>query len=143
MTAKMQEKALITFFILTLLWLICIFQLTYYNSFSLAFLYIVIALIPDVLIIIISTTILKIEPEIFYTQYTSTILSTLSVNIILLILAYTFKKWLRKLINLKVDNNKSIVIYTILTLSSILIIFYTSFENIKIKQRKRKNNIIK
>ena len=105
-----------------------IFKISYSDAIFLDFLYSVLIMVPDVILILFIT--IWESAQIFYAEYAGTVISTLIVNLMLMMIAYTFKKWLRKLLKIKINNNKTILIYTLLTFCSVLIVFYSSFENI-------------
>ena len=58
------------------------------------------------------------------------------VNILLILLTLIFKKTLRKISNIKLTNNKEIIIYLLLSLFSILVVFYTEYSNVKVSSSK-------
>lgn len=128
-------KTLILCFLYVLVYK-CIFNTTYSKSLLLAFEHIVLIIIPDLLILLFGVYILKIDTKEFYTMYTETILSTLIVDVMFLFLAYVFKKPLRKISNIKLTNNKEIIMYLLLSLFSILVVFYTEYSNVKVSSSK-------
>ena len=93
------------------------------------FLYIIMLMIPDILFLIFCVAILKMKPEVFYEKFTDSIVSTSIICVLLLLIVCVFRRPLRKLTNLKITN-KSIIIYGILTLLSILIVFYNAMSEI-------------
>jgi len=111
---------------------IYLFKTTTTKAILLTFLYSVLIIIPDIIYLFFSLYVLKIDQELFYTNFTGTILASVVVSMLFVLMVYITRKWLRKLVNLKIDNNKLIVIYIILTLGCILLIFYESFLNVKL-----------
>lgn len=107
-----------------------LYKISYSDSMFLSFLFIVIIIIPDTLFLLFLMYILKLPPEICYEKIAGTIISTTVVNGLLIIITLIFRKWLRKIIKIRINNNLKIIIYTVLTLGCILIIFYNSFENV-------------
>lgn len=128
-------KTLILCFLYVLVYK-CIFNTTYSKSLLLAFEHIVLIIIPDLLILLFGVYILKIDTKEFYTMYTETILSTFIVDVMFLFLTYVFKKPLRKISNIKLTNNKEIIMYLLLSLFSILVVFYTEYSNVKVLSSK-------
>lgn len=128
-------KTLILCFLYVLVYK-CIFNTTYSKSLLLAFEHIVLIIIPDLLILLFGVYILKIDTKEFYTMYTETILSTFIVDVMFLFLTYVFKKPLRKISNIKLTNNKEIIMYLLLSLFSILVVFYTKYSNVKVSSSK-------
>lgn len=128
-------KTLILCFLYVLVYK-CIFNTTYSKSLLLAFEHIVLIIIPDLLILLFGVYILKIDTKEFYTMYTETILSTFIVDVMFLLLTYVFKKPLRKISNIKLTNNKEIIMYLLLSLFSILVVFYTEYSNVKVLSSK-------
>lgn len=108
-----------------------LFKIEYYQSIFLTFLYIVLIIIPDLIILLFSIFILGIDSKIFYSEIAETVYATFLVNALLIILTLIFKKWLRKVNNIKLNNNKEIVFYVVITLACILIVFYNGFDDIQ------------
>ena len=113
-----------------------IFPITYTKSILISFEYIILSLIPDLFILLFSVYVLKIDSNVFYNNFAQTIISTLLVNILLILLTLIFKKTLRKISNIKITNNKEIIMYLLLSLFSILVVFYTEYSNVKVSNSK-------
>ena len=115
---------------------VIIFQYLYkievYHSIFLTFMYTILQIVPDLLYLLFLIGIIGIEPEICYTVYAETTLTTLLINILFIIITIIFKKWLRKINNIKLSNNKEILLYVIITLACIIIIGYNGFCNIEV-----------
>lgn len=101
-----------------------LFRKPKYEMILLVFLYTIITIVPDTLFLLLLMYGLKLDPEVCYAQYTNSLTPTLFVCIVLILITFIFQKPLKKLLNLKIDNSKIILIYTFLTLGSIVIIFY-------------------
>lgn len=113
-----------------------IFPITYTKSILISFEYIILSIIPDLFILLFSVYVLKIDSNVFYNNFAQTIISTLLVNILLILLTLILKKTLRKISNIKLTNNKEIIIYLLLSLFSILVVFYTEYSNVKVSSSK-------
>lgn len=109
-----------------------IFKISYIETIFLAFLYVILIMIPDILILVFSFLVLKIPTELFYAQFAEKIVATIIVNIIFIILVYIFRKPLRKILKLSSIINKEIISYTILTLGCVLVVFYNAMADVKI-----------
>lgn len=108
-----------------------IFPIAYLKSILISFENIILLIVPDLFVLLFSVYVLKIDSNVFYNTFTQTIISTFLVNILLILLTIAFKKPLRKISNIKLTNNKEIIMYLILALFSILVVFYTEYANIK------------
>ena len=108
-----------------------IFSISHSKALFITFEYIVLLIIPDLLILLFSIYILGIEPTFFYTAIAKKIVSTCITAAMLILLVYIFKKPLRKISNIKLTNNKEIALYLMLSLLSILAVFYTEYSNVK------------
>ena len=113
-----------------------VFTLTYTKSILISFEYIILSIIPDLFILLFSVYVLKIDSNVFYNNFAHTAISTMLVNILLILLTLIFKKTLRKISNIKLTNNKEIIIYLLLSLFSILVVFYTEYSNVKVSSSK-------
>lgn len=109
-----------------------LFKVSYYNAILLTFMYIVLIMIPDLIVLVVAILVLKIKPEIFYEEFAKTPLSSLVVCVLFIIMIYIFRKPLRKLMKVKLNISKEIIVYTILTLGCVLIIFYNATTDVKI-----------
>jgi len=109
-----------------------VYKINYYDAILLTFMYIILMIIPDIIFTVFSIVILEIEPEVFYTQFAEKILATTIVSILFIIMIYIFRNLLRKLVKIKTNINKEIIIYTILTLGCVLVVFYNATADIKI-----------
>lgn len=109
-----------------------LFKVECYKGIILTFMYTILTIVPDTLSVLFIIGILKVEPNVFYSSYTSTIWSALIVNILFIAIVYIFRKYLRKIANIKLNNNVEILIYFILTLMSIVIVFYNGFYGIEV-----------
>lgn len=108
----------------------CSFKVTISKSIMITFMYMVLLIIPDALVIIVATKLLGINESFFYTKFTGSALGNLCICITFLILTYCIRKPLRNILNTKVETNKKIIIYLILTFICVAIIFYQTFNNI-------------
>lgn len=108
-----------------------LFKITFSESIFLVFLHAILMIISDLLTLFILVSLIKVSPEQFFNSYAGTITANLVVCILQLGLVYIFRRWLKKLLNIKIDNNRVIIIYTILTFGCIVVIFYNTFISAK------------
>ena len=113
-----------------------VFPITYTKSILISFEYIILSIIPDLFILLFSVYVLKFDSGVVYNTFAHTAISTMLVNILLILLTLIFKKTLRKISNIKLTNNKEIIIYLLLSLFSILVVFYTEYSNVKVSSSK-------
>lgn len=113
-----------------------VFTITYTKSILISFEYIILSIIPDLFILLFSVYVLKFDSGVVYNTFAHTAISTLLVNILLILLTLIFKKTLRKISNIKLTNNKEIIVYLLLSLFSILVVFYTEYSNVKVSSSK-------
>ena len=101
-----------------------IFKISYKKSALLTVLYMIILILPDLLELFFITKILKLSMEACYNNYAGSILSNFIVSILLIIITYLLKKYLRKLIKTEIDKNNQIILFSILTFICTLMFFY-------------------
>jgi len=101
-----------------------LYKISIYDTIFLTFLYIILAIIPDLIVLFLMMIVIKMPEEIFYAQFNGSTVATLIVCALLILLVYIFRKILGKILNIKLDNNKTITIYIVLTLASVLVIFF-------------------
>ena len=96
------------------------------------FMYMVLLLIPDSIFVIITTKLLDFSMFFNYKQIAGSTLGNLIICVLFLIISYLMKKPLRNILNAKIENNKKIIIYSIMTLICTLIVFYQTFSRVEI-----------
>lgn len=107
-------------------------KITYSESIFLDFLYSILIIIPDSLLLLFMIIIAKVPKEICYEVVSGNVISTIIVNTCLLLMTITLRKYIVKLSEIKISGSKRMIIYTLLTLIAILAIFYKTFDNIVI-----------
>lgn len=124
-------KTILMCIINTALCKIC-FNVSFSKSIMITFMYMILLIIPDALVIITATKILNINEFWFYTKFTGSALGNLCICLTFFILTYYTRKPLRHLLNAKIETNKKIIIYSILTFICVAMIFYKTFNDIVI-----------
>lgn len=109
-----------------------IFKISIKKSVFLTFLYMIILIINELLILLISTNILKFSIDFCYNKIAGSILISIITCIMLLLISYIIRKILRKLINTKIENNIQIIIFSILIFICTLLFFYTIIKEYKL-----------
>lgn len=94
--------------------------------------FIIVLIIPEMLTIYIMIDILNMSKEIFYTNFASSIFGNLSVFILLIPTTLILKGPLKKLLAMKLDFNKKVIIVSVLTLISILTFFFEIIANFRV-----------
>lgn len=100
------------------------FNTGYLKSIFSSIIYIVLLIIPDLITLIFTTQVLKIDKDYCYSTFAGSILGNLSVSILMVGLIYLLRKPLRKLFNYRLSKNKKIVVLSLLTLVTIAVFFY-------------------
>ena len=101
-----------------------LFKASFGKSLMSSIIYIILLIIPDLLIMAVSTSIFQLSKEFIHINMAGTIFGNILVSVIMTILLYILRKPLRKLINYNFSTNKKIILISLLTLISILIFFY-------------------
>lgn len=101
------------------------FNTGYLKSIFSSIIYIVLLIIPDLITLIFTTQVLKIDKDYCYSTFAGSILGNLSVSILMVGLIYLLRKPLRKLFNYRLSKNKKIVVLSLLTLVTIAVFFYS------------------
>ena len=100
------------------------FNTGYLKSIFSSIIYIVLLIIPDLITLIFTTQVLKIDKDYCYSTFAGSILGNLSVSLLMVGLIYLLRKPLRKLFNYRLSKNKKIVVLSLLTLVTIAVFFY-------------------
>ncbi len=101
------------------------FNTGYLKSIFSSIIYIVLLIIPDLITLIFTTQVLKIDKDYCYSTFAGSILGNLSVSIIMVGLIYLLRKPLRKLFSYRLTRNKKVVVLSLLTLVTIAVFFYS------------------
>lgn len=101
------------------------FNRGYLKSIFSSIIYIVLLIIPDLITLIFTTQVLKIDKDYCYSTFAGSILGNLSVSIIMVGLIYLLRKPLRKLFSYRLTRNKKVVVLSLLTLVTIAVFFYS------------------
>ena len=107
-----------------------IFKISSFKALFLVFLCTLILIIPDALELIIATSFLGVSKTFYYNEYAGGTMCNLIVSIMFIIMIIPLRKGLKKIINIKIENNIKIIIYIILTFICLSILFYKEFSNI-------------
>lgn len=113
-----------------------VFRNTKRKSLFIAFIYMILLILPDLLQLFFMTNILHLSKEFCYT-FAGSILSNLMIAIMVVLIAFLLRKQLRKILNTKIENNTKIIIYSILIFICVGMLFYTI-----IKEFRLSDNII-
>lgn len=100
------------------------FNLDYKKSVFLTFLSITLMIIPELIEIFFLTKVLNLNMDFCYNLYGGTIFANFTIFILFVLLIFLTKQKIKKLINIEIDNNTKIIIFSIFTLISVLIFFY-------------------
>lgn len=119
-------KTLLTLLIYILVYKF-LFKIRWTKALFLSIMYVILLLIPELGTVIIATLILKVDNNYFYNVFVGSFLANLLVSLGLLLIAYIFRNFLNKILNIKLDKNKKIIIISALVLLSLGIMFYNSF----------------
>ena len=101
-----------------------LFKLSYFKSIFLTFIYMILLIIPDIIQLLIITSIKGTTKNFWYEEYAGSILGNFTICILFVLITIILKKYLRKLINAEISNNLKIVILSFLTLVCITLFFY-------------------
>ena len=114
-----------------------IFKISFGKSILLTFIYMIILLIPDLIEIFFITKVLKISPENCFNSCAGTIITNGISCILFLLIVLIFKNKLKKIVNTEIENDKKIIILTIITFICIGLFFYTMAKELRFN-----NNIL-
>lgn len=114
-----------------------IFKISIKKSIFLTLLYMILLLIPELIELYILINILGLSREFCYETYAGSLISNFFIWLLFIIITYIFRKPLRKLLNYKIENDKQIIIFSILIFLCTGMFFYTL-----IKELRFSNNIL-
>lgn len=129
-------KTFVLFIITTFFYKIT-FNLNNYKALLVGFIYIIVLVMADLFTLFVVIKLPGVTKSEYYASFAGGMFGTLLVYIVFIMITYILKKLLRKLIVSKIDNNKKLIILSILTLICVLLFFYTL-----IKEFRFSNNIL-
>ena len=94
------------------------------STFFLAFIYIILLIIPDLFVLFFVTEILGLSKEFCYDVFAGSILCNLFVQLLIVIITFYLRPLLKKIINTEISNNNKIIIFSTATFLCIAIFFY-------------------
>ena len=101
-----------------------IYSLSNQKSCSLSILHMIILIIPDFIEMYFLTYILGLSKEVCFNSIAGSIISNIVVCLLLIILTLTLRNELKKISSYELDNNKKILILSLITAISIFLFFY-------------------
>ena len=108
-----------------------IFDKKVYKSIFSSVLYIILAIIPDLLTLTIITKILNMSKEYCHNYIAGSVLGNMIIGIMLILMVLLLRKPLKTVVNYKLSNNVKIVTVSALTLITIAIFFYNLIGNFR------------
>ena len=102
-----------------------IYKITYKKALFLAFVYMIILMFADLIVLFITTGIFKIPIEYCYENLAGSLISNIAVNMLFLAISYLFRNKLRKVLTIELEDKTKIIILSIITFFCIGYFFYT------------------
>lgn len=109
-----------------------LYNIDYWKTIMIIVIYSFLIIIVDALELLSVIYVLNIDKTICYKYIAGSLISNTIVCTVLLLLTIISKKFIRKILNYKLDSNKKLVILLGITLLCILYCFYEAFTNVKI-----------
>ena len=108
-----------------------IFNISLSKTIFLAFIYMILLIIPDILELFILTNIFGMDKSYCYNIFAGSVASNLIVSALLILVTIILRKPLRKIVNTEISNNIKIIGLSIITLIPISLFFYSLVKTFK------------
>jgi len=108
-----------------------IFKLGYNKAIFLTFLYVVILLVPD-MILVGASNFVDINKVVYFNSYAGSVFFNLITGILIVVITFLFRRILRKIINTDVSNNFKIIVLSLVTLWCVISFLYIFASKVKI-----------
>lgn len=108
-----------------------IFDIEYSKSILLTIIYVILLMIPEMFVLFCANKLPFINTNYFYTDIAGKLIGNVIIMILLLLLALVVNKKINRIINIKLESNTKVIIFSILTGICTLIIFYNTFMKFK------------
>jgi len=109
-----------------------IFDISLSKSLFVSFLCHALIIIPDFIAMYFCLNIIHMSKEYCYEVFAGSMLSNLMVSTLFIVLTYLFRKPLRKLVSFGFETNKKIILFSILTLISVLIFGFKIVNTVRV-----------
>lgn len=123
-------------FIIDAIYCYLLFDITFGKAIYITFLEMIILIIPEMIELYFIKNILNVNIDFLYENYAGSIIANLFICIFFVILINILKKILKKAVNVKIEINSKIILFSIVTFICIIMFFYTL-----IKEFRFSNNI--
>ena len=107
------------------------FKITYSKAIFISFVYILLLMVPDIIILLVFVGILGIDKNYYYDYFAGSIVGNLLVCTLLLLITYLLKDKIKSLLNSRVENSNNVLYMAIFTILCIIILFFDIISNYK------------
>lgn len=108
-----------------------IFDIEYSKSILLTIIYVILLMIPEMLVLFCANKLPFINTNYFYTDIAGKLIGNIIIMILQLLLTLLTKKRANRIVNIKLESNTKLIIFSILTVMCTIIIFYNTFTKFK------------
>ena len=108
-----------------------IFDIEYSKSILLTIIYVILLMIPEMLVLFCVNKLPFINTNYFYTDVAGKLIGNIIIMILQLLLTLLTKKKTNRIVNIKLESNTKLIIFSILTVMCTIIIFYNTFTKFK------------
>ena len=109
-----------------------VYKITYKKALFLAFVYMIILMFADLIVLFIATIILQVPTEYCYEFFAGSLLGNVIVAILFIFVSYLFRNKLRKLLTIELEDKAKIIVLSIITFFCIGYFFYTFISEFEI-----------
>lgn len=109
-----------------------IYKITYKKALFLAFVYMIILMFADILVLLIATNVFQVPTEYYYEYFAGSLLANIIVTILFIFVSYLFKNKFRKLLTIELEDKTKIIVLSIITFFCIGYFFYTFISEFEI-----------
>ena len=123
-------KSLLSILIVVFIY-IFLYKISFFKSLFISFIYMVLILFVELFLLFCSVNVFKIDKEYFYTDLAGTLMGDFLILFCFLFFVFIIRKPLRKIFDTQIDNDKKIVIFSVLTFLCVLLFFYTIIQKFR------------
>lgn len=111
---------------------IMLYKISFAKSIFLTFIYMIILLLPDLLILFCLTNIFHMSKSFYYNSFAGSFLGDLTIFFFFIVIVFVLKKPLKKLFTTQIDTDKKIILFSVLIFICISLFFYTLVEKFRL-----------
>jgi len=108
-----------------------LYKISFLKAIFVSFVYMLFLMIIDLFVLFLLTYIFDVSKFFYYNQFAGSFLADFTIFIIFLIFVFICRKILKKILDIQIDTDKKIILFSVLTFICVLLFFYTIIDKFR------------